>query len=185
MWVSRLYLLWDCALLCTSTVKTRKTFACLQRPLVKRSSKPRSKLDFVEIFGPIKRNQPIHSLLDGMMEILSFESVELWYPMVWQFKSNLFGMQFFHLVYLLFSNLQNKIWKFWWILTLVTFRRKKVEFNWKSTYLILTVSSGAAMTSSDKVAGTAWVAHVFLSLALRICFEKEHFHYTMHQLYLS
>ena len=32
------------------------------------------------------------------------------------------------------------------------------------------------MTSSDKVAGTAWVAHVFLSLALRICFEKEHFH---------
>lgn len=41
------------------------------------------------------------------------------------------------------------------------------------------------MTSSDKVAGTAWVAHVFLSLALRICFEEEHFHYTMHQLYLS
>ena len=40
------------------------------------------------------------------------------------------------------------------------------------------------MTSSDKVAGTAWVAHVFLSLALRICFEKEHFHLTMHQLYL-
>ena len=140
MWVSRHYLLWDCALLCTSIerfsldcrkglvfgfgfttpfgwlgyllwfwfydsqvktalVKTRKTFACLQqRPLVKRSSKPWSKLDFVEIFGPIKRNQPIHSLLDGMMEILSFESVELWYPMVWQFKSNLFGMQFFHLL---------------------------------------------------------------------------------------
>ena len=64
--------------------------------------------------------------------------------------------------------------------TLVTFRRKKVKINWKSTYLILTVSSGAAMTSSDKVAGTAWVAHVFLSLALRICFKKEHFHYTMH-----